>query len=191
MSKSVDVERIIAETLRTAGVQGAHDAAIAEALRNRGLLLDGIETAISGFSGEHRWLSNFWLSPVTLDGVTAATAEHHYQAAKAMNTDDWSQVMSAETPGAAKRAGSAIEARDDWDDVKVQVMRRVTEAKFKYPDLAKRLLDTGHAPLIEENHWHDTFWGVCSCDVHGYSGQNMLGRILMDVRQSLRVKLSA
>jgi predicted NAD-dependent protein-ADP-ribosyltransferase YbiA (DUF1768 family) len=41
-------------------------------------------------------------------------------------------------------------------------------------DLRKLLLDTGTSELIEDNNWHDTFWGVCNG-----VGANKLGEILM------------
>lgn len=44
-----------------------------------------------------------------------------------------------------------------------------------------RLLETGDAMLIEGNTWGDTFWGVCNGQ-----GLNVLGNLLMEIRQELR-----
>ena len=40
-------------------------------------------------------------------------------------------------------------------------MEKVVRAKFtQNPHLARFLVETGDAELIEGNSWHDTFWGV-------------------------------
>lgn len=42
---------------------------------------------------------------------------------------------------------------------------------------------TGDAELIEGNNWGDTFWGVCNG-----RGENMLGKLLMEIRDYLRAQ---
>lgn len=135
---------------------------------------------IDKFSGEYRWLSNFWIH----DTVRGLSVEHHYQAAKTTNFDDWLLIMSAETPGKAKRFGRPIEKggmiviREDWDAVKLTLMEQFTREKFATNhDLREKLLDTQGSLLIESNTWHDTFWGVCNG-----VGENNLGKIIMKVR---------
>ena len=74
--------------------------------------------------------------------------------------------------------------RKDWEQVKDDIMYEVVRAKFiQHPILAQQLLDTRDAELIEGNNWGDTYWGVCN----GY-GKNMLGRILMRVRDELSTR---
>jgi ribA/ribD-fused uncharacterized protein len=61
-------------------------------------------------------------------------------------------------------------------------MRKAVLAKFEqHPDLAALLVATGDARIVEHTD-ADSFWG----DGGDGSGQNMLGRILMDVRARLR-----
>ena len=141
---------------------------------------------ISGFFKEHRWLSNFWIHPVTYQHVTAPTAEHHYQAAKALDPADAAMILAAETPGTAKRLGTAIALRPDWGSVRYQIMQGIVTAKFADPALRQLLLATEDEALVEENSWHDTTWGVCSCETHQGAGTNWLGQILMTVRERLR-----
>ena len=68
-------------------------------------------------------------------------------------------------------------------------MREVVICKFmQNPDLMKKLLATGDAKLVEGNTWHDNYWGICRCgsrDKCG-TGSNMLGKILMQVRDTYR-----
>lgn len=49
-----------------------------------------------------------------------------------------------------------------------------------------KLLATGGQELIEGNRWHDTFWGRCVCERCKGTGQNWLGRLIMQVREELR-----
>ena len=40
--------------------------------------------------------------------------------------------------------------------------------------------------LIEGNTWHDNYWGDCSCNrCKSKSGENMLGILLMELRDKL------
>jgi predicted NAD-dependent protein-ADP-ribosyltransferase YbiA (DUF1768 family) len=71
--------------------------------------------------------------------------------------------------------------RTDWNEARVDVMRAVLAAKFSDPDLRTRLVATGNAELVEENTWNDRFWGRS----RGV-GSNMLGQLLMELREGLR-----
>ncbi|KAK3928268.1 Isopentenyl-diphosphate Delta-isomerase II, chloroplastic [Frankliniella fusca] len=50
-------------------------------------------------------------------------------------------------------------------------------------DAERKLLETRERKLIEENLWHDDFWGVCVCSKHqGRYGRNVLGQLLCLLR---------
>ena len=138
------------------------------------------EERIESFNGKYRFLSNFQPVQVTLDGVTYDSVEHAYQAAKTLDKDERAKFKGV-TPGESKRLGRSLVLREDWDSVKINIMRDLLTQKFKDEDLKTRLLETGDAELIEGNTWSDTFWGVC----RGV-GTNWLGRLLMEIRSSLR-----
>lgn len=136
---------------------------------------------ITSFSGTHRFLSNFFPSPIKWRGKYWATVEHAYQAAKAEDVKEAEDIRRAKTPGKAKRLGRQIKIRSDWDKIKLQIMEELVEAKFtSNPKLADLLIKTGDQKLIEGNNWNDTFWGVCRG-----KGRNELGRILMRIREKL------
>lgn len=145
-------------------------------------------TTISEFKGPYAFLSNFYQSPVdmtppfpALVPFRYATAEHAYQAAKAVTREDHDRIAAAATPGDAKKIGRRVKARADWDLHRLAVMTQVIEAKFAYgTELAARLVSTGEAELVEGNYWGDDFWGV-----YQGRGQNMLGTILMAHRRHL------
>lgn len=131
---------------------------------------------IDKFSGRYAFLSNFY---VERDGLTL---EHRYQAAKTRSTEEKAWVMDSPTPGIAKYRGRKVHMQADWDAIKLEVMELLVRSKFENdPGLARKLLETGDAELIEGNTWGDTFWGVCNG-----RGQNHLGKILMKVREGLR-----
>jgi ribA/ribD-fused uncharacterized protein len=137
--------------------------------------------AITSFSDDFRWLSNFYLAPVVLDDVEYQSVEHAYQASKSYG--DRIAFLDC-TSGKAKRLGSVIELTEDWPARKLVVMKDLSVQKYKLGSvLAKRLSDTGDREIIEGNTWGDSFWGVCSG-----KGENHLGRILMDIRKSLSAK---
>ena len=134
---------------------------------------------IKAFSGEYRWLSNFWLCPVVLGDHVYPSTENAYQAAKYPKEDR--QQFTTCSPAKAKRLGREIELPSGWDVTKLMMMRRVLEQKFRANTFnAGLLVSTADQEIVEGNTWGDAFWGVCDG-----VGQNHLGRMLMDIRASL------
>ena len=138
---------------------------------------------INRFDGKYFFLSNFYPTVLTFDGLTYRNSESAYQAQKTL--DIYTRLKFTDmSPGKSKRAGRDIILRPDWDKVKVDIMYRVLMSKFtQNPELRDRLLDTGNEHLIEGNNWGDKVWG----QVDG-EGQNYLGKCLMRVRDELRYK---
>jgi hypothetical protein len=68
----------------------------------------------------------------------------------------------------------------------VDIMRDLVGRKFAGENLAVRLEETGAAPLVAGNHWHDGYWGVCRCPACAGVGVNVLGVVLMWVREAAR-----
>jgi ribA/ribD-fused uncharacterized protein len=116
------------------------------------------------------------------------TVEHAFQAAKCCNDADKEMIRKARTPGEAKRLGRRTKLRTDWEDVKVDIMRECLLRKFLCNDtLLQQLLNTGTEVLIEGTTWHDNFWGKCTCSkCVNIMGKNMLGRLLMEIRDNYR-----
>jgi ribA/ribD-fused uncharacterized protein len=132
---------------------------------------------IDVFTGRYRPFSNF-------GGTLPITSEHLFQAMKGTTWEEQLYVLAAPTPGEAKKRGRRIKCRPDWENVKVQIMWCVIQAKFASgTEFAQLLLDTGDSDLIEGN-WHgDSFWGF---DFKAEVGQNMLGNLLMEWREQLQ-----
>lgn len=130
------------------------------------------------------FLSNFSSQSLQMKGKVWPTVEHYYQAQKFAGTEPEEEIRCRATPKEAKKMAHAHEqaVRPDWDNVKLAVMRKAVLRKFATHDgIRKRLIKTGEDDLVEDSQ-EDLFWG------RGWdgSGQNMLGKILMEVRQVLR-----
>jgi len=151
---------------------------------------------IDSFKGRWSFLSNFYPSVITHQGITYPTVEHYYVAQK-VNTDhlidgkhfdkiDLREFISKiPTAGQVKRfCRQFVEVRKDWEDVRYDVMMFGVREKFKHENLKEMMIQTGEEELIEGNWWHDIFWGVCSCEKCP-KGQNTLGKILMIARDKI------
>lgn len=144
------------------------------------------DDAIRAFSGEYRWLSNFWPVNIEVNHLVFPSTEHAYQASKTnvMEEKFWfvgQAGFETLTAGQAKRKGARVTMRDDWEIVKVKVMTELTWIKYRNKELREKLLATGNRQIVEGNTWGDKFWGVCDGD-----GKNHLGRILMETREWYR-----
>lgn len=128
--------------------------------------------------------SNFSDHGFRLFGRSWPTAEHCFQAQRFAGTPYEEQIRRARSPKEAKRLGrtKGFPIRRDWDSIRIDVMRAIVLRKFlTHEDLRHLLLSTGDAP-IAENARYDFYWGLGADG----SGRNMLGRILMEVREILR-----
>ena len=137
---------------------------------------------IDNFRGEYAFLSNFYEIPVTYEGITYQNNEAAFQAMKCTRNSD-RKAFASLSPTEAKKLGRKILLRSDWEDCKVFYMRELVHCKFtQNPKLIEKLLETGEAYLEEGNTWGDRIWGT----VEG-QGANLLGRILMEEREALRI----
>lgn len=141
---------------------------------------------INSFVGPCRFLSNFYPSEITYEGITYPTVEHAFQASKTTILSLRAGMALLPTPDEAKKAGRKLALRADWEDIKDQVMEDCVRLKFAIPELKEKLLATGDEELVEGTWWHDQYWGICFCDLHQGKGENHLGKILMKIREELK-----
>ena len=135
------------------------------------------------FRGEKFFLSCHYPQKMVYKGEEYETAEHCFQAQKCENKYEKEMIKRAKTPGEAKKLGKNVLLVDDWDRIKVAVMRDIQYVKFHIPELADKLRNTRNEFLAEENDHGDRFWGT----YNGY-GENHLGNILMDIRKLLWIE---
>ena len=116
-----------------------------------------------------------------IEGITYQTSEHYYQAMKTLEETAQEEIRNAPSPKIARQLGRQAPLREDFDEVKNDIMRTVLKAKFtQHPNLQEILLATGGAELIEQAPW-DEYWGSGRTN----KGLNMLGKLLMELRSEL------
>ncbi len=130
------------------------------------------------------FFSNFAPYPIKLKGKVWPTSEHYFQAQKFAETPHEEEVRQAQSPKEAAERGRdrSKPLRSDWETVKDDVMRVALYAKFtQHSDLTEELLATGTAEIVEHTR-NDSYWG----DGGDGSGKNMLGKLLMEIRDRIR-----
>lgn len=151
----------------------------------------------------HREFSNFYLVNLQIDGKEWDSVEHYYQAMKTADPDEQEDIrvgyklgttqglrigmLKADnltrdsSPGFSKKQGRDCQMRENWEDMKEDVMRKALQAKFSRPDLRAKLLLTGDALLIEASPT-DYYWGEGAAKI----GKNRLGVLLVELRGKLK-----
>ena len=144
--------------------------------------------AITSFSNEYYFLSNFYISYFTDDNNNEwDCVERFFHAQKTVNVEDFRKIYDATTPKLAKQIGRRVKLRNDWENIKDEVMLTALKMKFmQNKTLADKLLATNEQRLVEGNTWHDNYWGDCSCSKCKQSGKNKLGLMLMQIRTMLK-----
>lgn len=128
--------------------------------------------------------SNFARYGIELGGRYWPTTEHYFQAMKFTDLSFQEQIANARSPREAFNLGRSRTnpIRADWDEFRNEVMLRAVLQKFRtHADIKEILLSTGEAKLVEKT-TSDYYWG---CGTEG-TGNNMLGIILMEVRENIR-----
>ncbi|MDQ0112430.1 NADAR family protein [Paenibacillus harenae] len=127
--------------------------------------------------------SNFSKFPIEVDNKLWPTTEHYFQGMKFKESEHEELIRLAPTPMAAAKMGRerTRPLRADWEQVKDEVMRTAIHAKVNQHNAIKSiLLSTGNCNLIEHTS-NDSYWA----DGGDGTGKNMLGLILMEIRNSL------
>lgn len=151
---------------------------------------------INNFKGKYGWLSNFSYHGFWYGGVWYPTNEHFFQAMKNLDQKQRVAISKAPGPGITKKMASEngyrmpdgslfkIVLRDDWDKIKLDVMKYGLNKKTNlHTKVAENLITTYPQRLEEGNWWHDNYWGNCSCNrCKNVPGKNMLG-ILWETRR--------
>ena len=138
------------------------------------------------FKDQYSFLSNMFSCKVHFDGETFPCVETAFQYAKCADEDDHALFMNRRGfwchGYTARDIGRKVKLREDWNTYRLEVMYELLEDKFYHNEaLRKALCDTGNIIIQEDNTWGDTFWGVCNG-----KGYNMLGKMIMEIRQNIQ-----
>jgi ribA/ribD-fused uncharacterized protein len=134
--------------------------------------------------GPYGCFSNFSRHHLFLKDKMWKTSEHYFQAQKFAGTKFEDKVRTAHSAREAANLGRnrQFPFRKDWEKVKDDIMLDALRAKFtQNKELREILLGTGNAILIEHTK-NDNYWA----DGGDGTGKNMLGVLLMKVREELK-----
>ena len=146
------------------------------------------------FRGPQCVMSNMYPCTVPFRNKQFPSSEHAYQWEKAMTVGDFSaaqQILEAPDGFTAKKISQRMDKQclDIWrQHYSVRVMKKIAQAKFEnVEEFREELIDSKGMFLIETT--SDTFWGVgflqdvaAYCRPQYWPGENVMGRILMELR---------
>lgn len=141
------------------------------------------------FGGLSNMASGF---PLQINGVRILTSEALYQACRFPHMPEVQrEIIGQHSPMTAKMKSKPHrkDSRPDWDEVRHKVMRWCLRVKLaqNYEEFGRLLLATCDKPIVEQSR-KDDFWGAKLADESGdiLVGQNVLGRLLMELREKLK-----
>ena len=147
---------------------------------------------------ENGYLSNWYRSEFTLNGVRYSSLEQYMMHQKALcfgDSDSAAKILAADDPGRVKALGRGVAGYDNhvWNGVRQIIVYEGLLAKFSQnADLKEKLLATG-SDTLAECAVNDTIWGIGlsmrdpdRLDPKKWRGQGLLGYALMQVRAVLR-----
>lgn len=152
-----------------------------------------------GIFSDYDPLTNYYKHPLKHKDMVFSSLEHgyvYYKCLAAKHQAAADSVMHVPEPFMAKRIGSARNLKSldtkSWDKEKDKIMHSLLVSKFvKGGDMAKELLSTGNRRLGEAG--LDTYYGIGVSitdknvlDPEKWTGENRLGTMLMNIRDSLR-----
>lgn len=128
--------------------------------------------------------------PVTVCGVRIRSVEALYQALRYPHLPEAQRlIIDQHSPMTAKMVGRRYleQTRSDWDDIKVALMRWCLRLKLAQNwDLFSAVLLSTHDRTIVEDSRKDPFWGALPRAGDTLEGKNVLGRLLMELREQVR-----
>ncbi len=147
---------------------------------------------------ENGFLSNWYLSPFIMNGMKFSSVEQYMMYRKAVSFNDdavASEIMATDDVAVIKALGRSVSCYDDtvWSEIREKVVFDALQAKFSQNTyLKQQLLDTGDS-ILAECAVKDMIWGIGISmkdpnrfDSTKWRGRNLLGKLLMKVRETLR-----
>ncbi len=131
-------------------------------------------------------LSNMASYPLEVNNIKIRTSEALYQLCRFPHLPEvQKKIIEQKSPMTAKMVsrGNIKKSRKDWEKIKIKVMRWCLKVKLAqhFIDFGNVLESTGHK-FIVENSSKDNYWGAIINSDNVYVGVNVLGRLLMELR---------
>lgn len=139
---------------------------------------------------EFGWMGNMAPYPIKFDGKVWLTSEALFQSMRYDDDSVKEMIRVEKSPMGAKMKSKKYKGQMvvvPMSELDVENMRKCVKMKFdQHPQLKKALIQTGMSPIYENignrNGERHTFWGVKKLSENAADGNNMMGRILMDLR---------
>lgn len=131
--------------------------------------------------------------PIHVNGIRILTSEALYQVCRFPHLPEVQRmIIGQNSPMTAKMRSKPYrkDSRSDWDQVRVRIMRWCLRMKLanNWSTFSELLLRTGDRSIVEESR-KDDFWGAKpSEDASTLVGMNVLGRLLMELREQVRLQ---
>lgn len=159
---------------------------------------------VIGFFGKDSPFSNFYKTNFTVQLNNSKyyfnSTEQFFMFYKAIKFNDLETantiLQTQASPLFYKKLGRQVKNYNDkvWNNTRYQVMLYGCKHKFSQDQTAKEaLLNTG-AHILCECSPYDSIWGIKMSEKQDFSneklweGQNLLGKVLMEVRHNLKAK---
>ena len=163
-----------------------------------GLTMEGVKivkvTDGLAFQSHHAFMSNMFMCLIKHEGIDYNSAEHFYSAEMARfhdRLDLIDDILGARDGYTAKRIVRAIKIKDEWQETKIKVMKKIVSVKFDQNDsLRDKLLKT-KGWLYEATKADMDF--ACGFTLsqakdiakNKITGKNILGQILCEYRDNI------
>ena len=128
--------------------------------------------------------------PLQVNGLRILTSEALYQACRFPHLPEVQRlIIEQASPMTAKMKSKPYrrDSRSDWTQVRVKIMRWCLRVKLarNWGTFSELLLKTGNRPIVEQSR-KDDFWGAKEMDERVLVGRNVLGRLLMELREAVK-----
>ena len=128
--------------------------------------------------------------PLFFGETMIRTTEALYQVCRFPQLPDvQKKIIDDPSPMGAKMASKPHrkQTRTDWDEVRTDIMRWCLRVKLaqNWDRFGNLLQSTGDKPIVEDSHKY-RFWGAVPDGEFTLRGANVLGQLLMELRDQLR-----
>jgi ribA/ribD-fused uncharacterized protein len=152
-----------------------------------------MQTVFNKVKEEFGWLGNMAPYPINYENQIWRTSEALFQAMRFDDPEIREIIRNEKSPMGAKmkakffRENMSIEPMSDID---VKNMKKCIKLKFdQHADIKRKLIETGKSEIIEDigtrNGVRHKFWGAKRYNENQFEGQNVMGKLLMELRDEL------
>lgn len=126
-----------------------------------------------------------------VSGVDVRSSEALYQLCRYPDLPEAQlEILRERSPMTAKMKSKKYrsQTRSDWLDVRVPIMKWCLRVKLvqNYESFSRVLEETGSKPIVEKKIKREDFWGAKVQEDGSFVGRNVLGRLLMELREKVR-----